>query len=113
MEIDLAKALKKYETCQSEKDFLKEKNVELYDLNIALEEQVSLSTTTNKVLSQPSKSDTAHLQEMMDAQMLLREEMKGREELYQRNNELQEIIKELQTQLETQDRTYKEDTTSL
>ncbi len=53
------------------------------------------------------------MQEMMDAQMLLREEMKGREELHQRNNELQEIIKELQTQLETQDRTYKEDTTSL
>ena len=83
LEIEFSLQSQKLDDQSKEIGFLKERNLELYDRNNELEELASHQSTLQKVQVTSNqgggKSDTAHMQEMMNAQMLLREEMKEKQ----------------------------------
>lgn len=77
-EIELNKLLSKYQAATKELEETKDKNLQLYEKNIELEERIADYKARARVNENPP-SDSEHLKEMLGTQNLLREEMKEKE----------------------------------
>lgn len=63
----------------SELEQFKDKNLQLYEKNIDLEERIADYKQIARVVENPAQSDSEHMKEMLGTQNLLREEMKEKE----------------------------------
>ncbi len=77
-EIELNKLLSKYTVQTKEFEETKDKNLQLYEKNIELEERIADFKARVRVSENPH-SESEHLKEMLGTQNLLREEMKEKE----------------------------------
>lgn len=71
--------IKQYNDQAIEMEELKDKNLELYEKSLSLEEQSAGLRHANRISQNPLDTDNEHIKEMLGTQNLLREEMEQKE----------------------------------
>ena len=71
--------IKQYNEQAIEIEELKDRNLELYDTNMDLEEKSASLRHVSKINQIPEQKDDEHIKEMLGTQNLLREEMQQKE----------------------------------
>jgi hypothetical protein len=79
VEVEMQNLVTKYETQAKEFEETKDKNLQLYDRNIELEEQNADMKSIQRATDNSGQSDNEHMKEILGTQNLLREEMKEKE----------------------------------
>ena len=93
IETELMTKIKQYNDVAIEMEELKDKNLELYEANMRLEEQSAGLRHVNHLNKNKDNTDEEHIKEMLGTQNLLREEMKQKD-LYreQYQNTMKQLI---------------------
>ena len=89
--------IKQYTEAAEQIEELKDKNLELYEANMLLEEKQAELKHVKKLKDNPDNTDEEHIKEMLGTQNLLREEMKEKEFFKEQAQTTIQQLLELQT----------------